>query len=131
VSSRSRTDAPSHHHHSITVLVGQLSHDPLRRELPSGSVVMSFDVSVRTDDRPGESVPVAWTDPPSRPILAAGDEVLVVGRTRRRFFRAGGATASRTEVVAERVVPVRQRARWAAAVADADQRVAAIDAGHR
>ena len=29
----------------------------------------------------------------------------MIGRVRRRFFRAGGATAVRTEVVAERVVP--------------------------
>jgi hypothetical protein len=35
----------------------------------------------------------------------------VVGRVRRRFYRAGGATASRTELVAERVAPVRQRVR--------------------
>jgi single-strand DNA-binding protein len=117
---------PPHPHHSITLVVGQLPHDPQRRELPSGSVVVSFDVSVRADDRPGESVPVAWSDPPARPTLKAGDEVLVVGRTRRRFFRAGGATASRTEVVADRVVPIRQRARWAAAVADAGERLAEI-----
>jgi single-strand DNA-binding protein len=33
-----------------------------------------------------------------------GTELLVTGRVRRRFFRAGGATQSRTEVVAEAVV---------------------------
>jgi single-strand DNA-binding protein len=130
VSARARTEAatrtPSHPHHSITLVVGQLPHDPQRRELPSGSVVLSFDLSVRADDRPGESVPVAWADPPARPTLKAGDEVLVVGRTRRRFFRAGGATASRTEVVAERVVTVRQRARWAAAVAETGEQLAEI-----
>ena len=105
MSARARTEEPSRPHHSITIVVGQLSHDPERRELPSGSVVLSFDVSIRADDRAGESVPVAWPDPPRRAVLAAGDEVLVVGRTRRRFFRAGGATASRTEVVAERGGP--------------------------
>jgi single-strand DNA-binding protein len=30
--------------------------------------------------------------------------VLVVGHVRRRFFRAGGATQSRTEIVAHKVV---------------------------
>jgi single-strand DNA-binding protein len=35
---------------------------------------------------------------------AAGDEVVVVGTVRRRFFRAGGATQSRTEVLADKVV---------------------------
>ena len=51
--------------HSITLVVGQLPHDPERRELASGSVVLSFDVSVRADDRRAESVPVAWSDPPA------------------------------------------------------------------
>ena len=121
-----RPDRSGPAHHSITLLVGHLPHDPDRRELASGSVVWSFDVSVRSEGR-GESVPVAWSDPPARARLAAGDEVLVVGRTRRRFVRAGGATASRTEVVAERVVPARQRARWVAAVAEAGERLAALD----
>ena len=31
----------------------------------------------------------------------------MVGRVRRRFFRAGGVTQSRTEVVADEVVPTR------------------------
>ena len=36
--------------------------------------------------------------------------MLVVGRVRRRFYRAGGSTQSRTEVVASAVVPLRRRA---------------------
>jgi single-strand DNA-binding protein len=39
-----------------------------------------------------------------------------VGRVRRRFFRAGGTTQSRTEVVADSVVPARQAKRARAAV---------------
>jgi single-strand DNA-binding protein len=34
--------------------------------------------------------------------------VVVVGSVRRRFFRVGGATQSRTEVVADRVVAARR-----------------------
>jgi single-strand DNA-binding protein len=34
--------------------------------------------------------------------------VAVVGRVERRFFRSGGATQSRTELIAERVVPARR-----------------------
>jgi single-strand DNA-binding protein len=65
-----------------------------------------------------ESVPVAWFDPPAAASgLVAGDEVVVVGRVRRRFFRAGGATASRTEVVAAKVVPARSAAKVRAALA--------------
>jgi hypothetical protein len=33
-----------------------------------------------------------------------GDEIIVVGTTRRRFFRSGGATVSRTEVEAAQFV---------------------------
>ena len=36
--------------------------------------------------------------------MAAGADLVVLGSVRRRFFRAGGATQSRTEVVAEKVV---------------------------
>jgi len=36
---------------------------------------------------------------------------VVVGRVRRRFFRAGERTQSRTEVVADAVVPATQRKR--------------------
>jgi single-strand DNA-binding protein len=56
-------------------------------------------------------VPVSWLAP-SVPALtwASGTDVLVVGRVRRRFFRAGGVTQSRTEVVASAVVPLRRTA---------------------
>ena len=49
-------------------------------------------------------------------VLDAGDEVVVVGRVRRRFFRAGGATASRVEVEAEVVARARDRRRVQAAL---------------
>jgi hypothetical protein len=38
---------------------------------------------------------------------------------RRRFFRAGGATSSRTEVVADTVLPGRQAKRASTALAKA------------
>jgi hypothetical protein len=89
-------------------------------------MVLSFDVAVRAEGCAGESVPVSWPDPPARSTLSAGDEVVVLGRTRRRFFHSGGATASRTEILADRVVPVRQRARCAAAFDEAADRLASI-----
>ena len=47
---------------------------------------------------------MAWTAPTAAAASwEAGQAVVVVGHVRRRFFRAGGATQSRTEVVAERV----------------------------
>jgi single-strand DNA-binding protein len=112
-------------------VIGRLSRDPERRELPSGDCVLTLDVSTRPVDGPSESVPVAWYDPPDRPALAAGDAVVVLGRTRRRFFRAGGATASRTEVVAERVEPLRRQARLETVMALVGERLADSVAAHR
>ena len=54
---------------------------------------------------------MVWPTAPAWADASPRRRVVVVGRVRRRFFRAGGATASRTEVVADRVVPARQRAR--------------------
>ena len=93
---------------NLVVLRGALTAEPRTRELPSGSVLSQFDVTTR-DDGGTQSVPVAWFDPPAMVgDLDAGVEVLVVGSVRRRFFRAGGATQSRTEVVAAKVVPARR-----------------------
>jgi single-strand DNA-binding protein len=96
---------------NVTVLVGTLGRAPEARTLSSGDRVLSLEVTVRPDGAAAESVPVAWYDPPQPAVLwIAGEELLVVGRTRRRFFRAGGATQSRTEVVATAVVPTRRSA---------------------
>lgn len=95
---------------SCTILAGVLASPPAVRELPSGDVLTTLEVTVRAPGRPAEGVPVAWFGAPgSVADWASGTSVVVVGRVRRRFFRAAGATASRTEVVAERVVPARRR----------------------
>jgi hypothetical protein len=52
---------------------------------------------------------------------------VVVGRVRRRFFRAGPGTQSRTEVVAENVVPFSHSAEAILTLTNA--RLAIIDAG--
>lgn len=107
---------------NVVVLRGSLSSDPVTRSLPSGDVLHSLEVTVRTPDAPADTVPVVSSA--RLPAgLAAGAEVVVVGRVRRRFFRAGGATASRTEVVAERVVPGGRRAAVERAVAEATSRL--------
>ncbi len=105
---------------NVAILRGRLSRPPEERLLPSGDVVVSYDVTVPRPRERAETAPVAWVNPPaSAADLDVDVEVVVVGRVRRRFFRAGGATRSRTEVVAERVVPTRRRARAAQAVAAA------------
>jgi len=96
---------------NLAIVRGYLTRDPELRELPSGTCVANYDVSVR-DVSPAESVPVAWHDPPPTwAAMEAGDEVVVTGRIRRRFFRAGNGTASRTELIADRVVPARHAKR--------------------
>ena len=110
---------------SLTVVVGRLRHDAERRELASGSSVLSFDLAVAPDEGSVESIPVRWADPPAKVRLRADDVVVVVGRTRQRFFRVGGATASRTEVVAEVVVPRRRGDRFRTVLDEAVDRLTA------
>jgi single-strand DNA-binding protein len=97
---------------NLVVIHGTLSRDPELRELPSGDCLVNYEVTVR-DRSPAESVPVVWIQPTAGwERIVAGDEVVLTGRVRRRFFRtAAGGTQSRTEVVADRVVPVRQARR--------------------
>ena len=102
---------------NVVILQGCLSSPPSSRTLPSGDTLVTFEVTTRPPEGPAESVPVAWPDAPRRAAtLPAGAEVVVTGRVRRRFFRAGGATASRTEVLADAVLPVRNALRVQAAV---------------
>jgi single-strand DNA-binding protein len=95
---------------NITVLQGYLTRPPEVRSLPSGDDLVAYEVTVpASEGRPAESVPVVWfSAPPSAAAWEAETAVVVVGRVRRRFFRAGGSTQSRTEVVADQVVPARQ-----------------------
>ncbi len=90
---------------NIVIVRGRLSRPPELRELPSGEAVVGYEVVVERDGQRSESVPVVWyAPPPSARDIEPDTEVVAVGRVRRRFFRAGGATQSRTEVVAERVL---------------------------
>ena len=93
---------------NLAVLQGTVTNDPSARELVGGTLVVQFDMATSTaGDRERAAVPIAWHDPShsGRQAVVAGAEVVVVGTVRRRFFRSGGATQSRTEVVADRVVP--------------------------
>ena len=89
---------------NVVVLRGTLSRPSERRLLPSGSTVVAFEVTTRDGDGRAATVPVAWTDPPGDCDFDTGEAVVVTGRVQRRYFRAGGATQSRTEVVADAVV---------------------------
>lgn len=88
-------------------LVGRISRQPEERLLPSGDTVWTFRVVVtRTGDR-GKSKQVVdslecavWSGRVRRSVATwdVDDVVEVSGAMRRRFFRAGGAAASRVEV---------------------------------
>lgn len=98
-------------------LVGRVSAAPEERELPSGDRVVSWRLVVdrppsRRAARPGVRVPTidtldiaAWAAGPRRTArsLQAGDVVEVSGALRKRFWRAAGGPASRTEVEVESV----------------------------
>ena len=100
---------------NVVVLKGHLSSAPRWRELPSGSVLLTLEVTTGPNDTSdgAVSVPVVWFDPPSRCAIGvetpAHTEVVVTGYVRRRYFRAGGTTQSRTEVVAESITRASRR----------------------
>ncbi len=113
---------------NIAIIRGAIHSDPTVRDLPSGGVVVQFDVTTRVEIEGrviNVSVPVAWNDPTSTQlgVLVSGADIVVIGTVRRRFFRVGGATQSRTEIVVDTVVPTRQHKRVATALRDAADRV--------
>ncbi|MGI8686730.1 MAG: hypothetical protein ACR2MO_16850 [Acidimicrobiales bacterium] len=102
------------------VLRGRLTRPAALRCLPSGDQLVALEVSIRREGERADTAPVVWPDAPAAATaLDVDQEVVVVGRVRRRFFRAGGSTQSRTEVVADVVVPVTQTRRAKAALAKA------------
>lgn len=101
---------------NIVVLAGRVTSLPHRSELSTGEVRWSFDLTTDTiEGAPPAAVPVVCDGRDSLALalgtLAVGDLVVVSGRVRRRFFRTGGVTQSRTEVVADHLVPQRLRQR--------------------
>jgi single-strand DNA-binding protein len=99
---------------NVVALVGRLARPAEPRVLPSGDHLVAYEVTVRREGAPAETVPVVWLEAPASAADHDVDtEVVVVGRVWRRLFRAGGATQSRTEVVADAVVPARQKRRAA------------------
>jgi single-strand DNA-binding protein len=114
---------------NLALLRGAIVGELISRDLPSGSTVVQFDVStaITNGDKTAKvSVPVSWVDPPSRALapIEQGLDVVVVGTVRRRFFRSGGSTQSRTEVVVDAVVPARRTKQVQTLVSDTAAMVA-------
>lgn len=110
-------------------LAGRVSGSPEEKTLPSGDVVVLFRLVVRrpaarraTSSRTGAKVAATesigkkgavvdtldvacWSARPRKAALRLrdGDTAEVTGSLHRRFFRAGGAAASRYEVAAATV----------------------------
>ena len=113
---------------NVVVLIGRLARPATLRQLPSGSMLVEYQLTVPRPGARADSVPVVWEDPPtSAADHDTDDEVVVVGRVRRRFFRVGARTESRTEVVAEKVVPAKQAKRVQSALAAAQARIAGAE----
>jgi len=111
---------------NVVVLQGKLSRTPEARELRE-NVLLTYEVTTRGDDGKAATAPVVWFDPPAAAWkLEADDEVTVVGEVRRRFFRSNGRTESRTEVVADTVVPTRRKAQVTRAI---ERAIAELESG--
>ena len=94
---------------NLVIVIGSLAKPVEVRSLPSGVSVANFDLVVPQIDGTPDTVPVALFEVPDEALQwVAGEPLLAVGKVRRRFFRVGPSTQSRTEVVAEKVVPVSQ-----------------------
>ena len=107
---------PEEGHRNEVVLVGRLAGEPETRELPSGTLIVTFRLVVRrppSRERTGEArTPtvdtvdcVAWRADVRRHAAGwqPGDVLECHGALRRRFWRSPTGAASRTEVEAQRV----------------------------
>lgn len=103
-------------------LRGRVSTAPERRELPSGSVIVTFRITVprsasATAMTKGSRQTVDWLDcvawgaGPQRTVSAwaLGEQVEVAGALRRRFYRGGQGTSTRLEVEVLRAKRVSRR----------------------
>lgn len=90
-------------------LRGRVSSAPIERELPSGTVISTFRLSVpraRTAMTAGSSQTSDWVDCTAWSARArrsvanwqVGDRVQLSGALRRRFYRAGEGASTRLEV---------------------------------
>ena len=109
---------------NVVVIRGRLSRPAELRDLPSGESLVQLEVTIPRPGEKAENAPVVWYKAPTfASKLDVDQEIVVLGRVHRRFFRAGGSTQSRTEVVAESVVPVKQAKKVATTLAQAIARL--------
>jgi single-stranded DNA-binding protein len=93
---------------NLTVLCGRLAVDGELRVFDSGTRLIRYLVTVRTDHprRRVDVVPVTWWDPPEELVDEPGEKgqrVWICGSVQRRFWESPEGRRSRVEVVAEQV----------------------------
>lgn len=112
---------------NLAIVHGHLSSPPRTQQLRSGDRLTALEVTVpAVGAQPAASIPVVWFGAPE--AVAAwdgGQEVVVVGRVRRRWYRAGATTQSRTEVLADTVLAASRRAAVAKALRAAQSSIEA------
>jgi single-strand DNA-binding protein len=86
---------------NLAVVRGEVSSPPDVRVLPSEAVLVQLQVTTRLESETLSTPIAVWNPAAWVQELEPGTEIVVVGRIRRRFFRAAGATASRVEVEAD------------------------------
>jgi single-strand DNA-binding protein len=112
---------------NMVIVIGKLTRPLQVRSLPSGVWLASFDLHVVRADESVDTVLVALFQTAENAVeWKTGEELLVVGRVRRRFFRIGGSTQSRTEVVAEIALSLNHKDKVCTALADAGTALAGI-----
>jgi len=112
---------------NVVVVQGCLSRPPEERVLPSGDRLVALELRVAGPEQRNESVPVSWAQPPNWVVdLEEGAEIVVRGRVRRRFFRAGGQTTSRTEIVAAQGTLARRARQVSALLQTASDELTAV-----
>ncbi len=99
---------------NLAVVSGTCSAPPEVRLLDSGTRVASLSIRCPADarDERATSVPVTvWNPAAWVETLDRGDEVVVVGRVRRRFYSRPGGVGSRVDVDAVVIARARDRRR--------------------
>ncbi len=101
---------------SLTLAQGVVAAPPTIRSTARGEIAeldlrsRAFVSAETTEPGPPIGITIV-ANPELIEGVEEGDELLVFGTTRRRFFRAGGTTVARTEVEAVSIVKVSDRRR--------------------
>ncbi len=113
---------------NLAIVCGAVSGEPEVRVLESGRRLATFSLRIRIDAEPAVSVPVTvWEPAVWIEDLVNGEEVVVVGRVRRRFFAlAAGGRGNRVDVEATYVGRAKQKRQLGCAIRRAEQALGSL-----